>query len=281
LSDETKPVAQTLRFAVFEVDLRTRELRKQGVRVRLQEQPFQVLAMLLEQPGEMVSREELRQKLWPADTFVDFDHGLNTAINKLREVLGDSASTPRFVETLPRRGYRFIFPLSANIASAARPPRNEQPAGPADVTAAQPDSAVLPATSRVVSRSLFIALQLLYLIFYLAALANLHLLPAVFETLTGRGGDVAAAVVLLTAGLGIPVRLYLISATTFDFGRLGLQFARLFPFLFALDELWALSPFLLTHKLGYGLAFACVAALLWLPFAQRTLIRMAYPAQPD
>ncbi len=100
--------ADVLRFGVFEVDVRTGELRKKGVRIKLQEQPFQVLAVLLQHPGEVVTREELRSQNWPADTFVDFDNGLNTAINKLRETLGDSADSPRFIETLPRRGYRFI-----------------------------------------------------------------------------------------------------------------------------------------------------------------------------
>src|SRR5438105_15151964 len=99
------------RFGVYEADANTGELRKSGVRLRLQEQPFQVLLMLLERPGELVTREEIRQRLWPADTFVDFDHSLNTVINKLRETLGDSASNPRFVETLARRGYRFIAPV--------------------------------------------------------------------------------------------------------------------------------------------------------------------------
>src|ERR1700719_5009417 len=96
-----------LRFGVFEVDLRTGELTKRGLRIRLQEQPFQVLAMLLEKPGELVTREELREKIW-GQTVVDFDHTLNTAINNIREALGDSAENPRFVETLARRGYRFI-----------------------------------------------------------------------------------------------------------------------------------------------------------------------------
>ena len=96
------------RFGSFEMDLRAGELRKHGVRIRLQAQPFQILGMLLERPGEVVTREELRQALWPGDTFVDFDHGLNNAINRLRETLGDSAEGQRFVETLPRRGYRFI-----------------------------------------------------------------------------------------------------------------------------------------------------------------------------
>src|SRR6266436_7140149 len=97
-----------LSFGVFELDLRAGELRKHGLRVRLQEQPFQVLATLTEHPGEVVTREKLQKKLWPADTFVDFDHGLNKAISKIREALSDSAESPRFVETVARRGYRFL-----------------------------------------------------------------------------------------------------------------------------------------------------------------------------
>src|SRR6266852_3256017 len=103
-----------LRFGVFEVDVRAGELRKQGVRIKLQEQPFQVLRILLQRSGEVVTREELRNQLWQSDTFVDFDNGLNTSINKLREALGDSADSPRFIETLPRRGYRFIAPVNGN-----------------------------------------------------------------------------------------------------------------------------------------------------------------------
>jgi DNA-binding winged helix-turn-helix (wHTH) protein/tetratricopeptide (TPR) repeat protein len=101
-----------LRFGVFEVDVRSGELRKQGVRIKLQEQPFHVLTVLLQRPGEVVTRDELHSENWPADTFVDFDNSLNTAINKLREALGDSAENPRFIETLPRRGYRFIAPVT-------------------------------------------------------------------------------------------------------------------------------------------------------------------------
>jgi TolB-like protein/DNA-binding winged helix-turn-helix (wHTH) protein/Flp pilus assembly protein TadD len=111
-----------LRFGVFEVDLRAGELRKQGLRVRLQEQPFQLLAMLLEHPGEVVTREELQRKLWPADTFVDFDHGLNKAINKIRDALSDSAESPRFVETVARRGYRFVADVKVADAVSVRVP---------------------------------------------------------------------------------------------------------------------------------------------------------------
>jgi TolB-like protein/DNA-binding winged helix-turn-helix (wHTH) protein/Flp pilus assembly protein TadD len=106
-----------VRFGAFEADLRTCELRKHGLRIKLQDQPFQVLALLLQRPGEMVSREELRQNLWPEDTFVDFDVGLNNAIKRLRDALADAAEHPRYVETLPRRGYRFIAPIENGAAS--------------------------------------------------------------------------------------------------------------------------------------------------------------------
>src|SRR5215470_4335461 len=126
-----------LRFGVFEVDLRAGELRKQGMRVRLQEQPFQVLAILLARPGELVTREELQRKLWPADTFVDFDHGLNKAINKIRDALADSAESPRFVETVARRGYRFL--AEVRIAEAS-PMQNQDAANQAPSQANIPDT---------------------------------------------------------------------------------------------------------------------------------------------
>ena len=111
---------QLVRFGSFELDLRAGELRKQGVKIKLQEQPFQILAVLLEHPGQVVTREELRSKLWPADTFVDFDHSLNKAVNKLREALGDSAENPRFIETIPRRGYRLLAPIDPARESLAK-----------------------------------------------------------------------------------------------------------------------------------------------------------------
>ena len=114
----TIPSAQVIRFATFEVNLRSGEIRKAGMKLKLGGQPFQVLAILLERPGEMVTRDELQKRLWP-DTFVDIDHNLNTAINKIREVLGDSAESPRFVETVPRRGYRFIAYVNGSSANDA------------------------------------------------------------------------------------------------------------------------------------------------------------------
>jgi DNA-binding winged helix-turn-helix (wHTH) protein len=108
-----------VRFEVFEVDLRAQELYKSGRKIKLQVQPFQVLAMLLEQPGEVVTREEMQKRLWPADTFVDFDHSLNTAIKKLRQALGDDKKKPKFVETLPKRGYRFLASVKKPATSSA------------------------------------------------------------------------------------------------------------------------------------------------------------------
>jgi len=130
-----------LRFGVFELDLRAGELRKHGLRVRLQEQPFQVLATLLEHPGEVVTREELQKKLWPADTFVDFDHGLNKAINKIREALSDSAESPRFVETVARRGYRFLVEVKVADAAPIRSPELATEPHPTAEASDRPDAA--------------------------------------------------------------------------------------------------------------------------------------------
>lgn len=132
----TLPQSDVVRFGAYEADLRTGELRKHGVRVKLQEQPFQLLSLLLERPGELVTREEIQRRLWSADTFVDFDHGLNTAMRRLRDALSDSADNPRWVETLPRRGYRFVGPVAPKLA-----PRN------GDLPSAGSDAGDLPAVA--------------------------------------------------------------------------------------------------------------------------------------
>ena len=263
------------RFGVFELDRTAGELRKNGLKLRLQGQPFQVLALLLERSGEVVTREELRQKLWPSDTFVDFDHSVNTAINKVREVLGDSASVPRYVETLPRRGYRFIAPVHSG-----------PPAAPESVLAAiKPDPAPIaihpqlevPIPRRALTRGLFALSQVMYLCFYVAALFRIQAIQNIADSfLPPWGATALAGAVLVTAGIGIPLRCYLISGVGFDYQRLGEKFRQLFPLILALDQLWAVAPFLLMQKIGLGPAFAASAALLYLPFSERTLIRMAY-----
>jgi cholera toxin transcriptional activator len=253
------------RFGVFEVDLDARELRKQGRRLRMQDQPFAVLAVFLDRRGEVVSREELRQKLWSADTFVDFDHSLNTAVNKIREALGDSASSPRFVETLARRGYRFIGEVQWVDHEAL------------DNSTAQPQASAiseLPAASRSLTRFLFALIQVMYLAFYLAALSHWQGVDRISSAHTGS--QLILVLVLVTAGVGIPVRLYLFNATAFGYSRLGEKFRKMFIPLLALDELWAVVPFLILDRIGFGAAFAATAALLYVPFAERTLVRMTY-----
>lgn len=270
--------AKFVRFGVFEADLSAGELRKNGARVRLQEQPFQLLAYLLARKGTVVTREELREKLWPADTFVDFDHSLNTAVNKVREALGDSATAPRFVETLAKRGYRFIAPVEwvdgagASIAAAKS----------TEVSSRQAETPIDPALGvppphRGLVRILFALIQIMYLVFYVVALVRLQAVHgAASWFLPGWGAFAVQAAVLVTAAVGIPLRLYLLSAVGFDYRGLGENFRKLFLFLLVLDQLWAIAPFLLTPQIGIGGAFAATAALLYVPFSERTLVRMAY-----
>jgi len=274
----TRPQSGTgiRRFATFEVDLRTGELRKNGLRLKLQEQSFQVLAMLLERPGELVTRDQLREELWPADTFVDFDHGLNTAVNKLRDTLNDSAASPRYIETLPRRGYRFIYP----VEKAAQPSAGAvswTPAAEAIPTA----TSEARRKSRGLYRLLFLLLQATYLAIYVAALGKFGRAEEILVGWFGSLGNQAAIVLLVTAVLGVAVRLFLLNATAFDYRDLARLFQRMFWPLFVLDVLWALSPFLLAHKIGVGLAFAAFATMVWLPFAQRTLVRMTNQSATD
>jgi len=255
------------RFGVFEADLASGELRKSGLRIRLQDQPFQLLTFLLERPGELVTREEIREKLWPADTFVDFDHSLNTAIAKLREALGDSATSPRYVETLARRGYRFVAPVELSDPQA-------QPATPA-----LHSDLDVPRPHRSLTRSLFALIQIMYLIFYLEALFHLAEIDRIADAFLPAWASFALyCTVLVTAGVGIPLRCYLLSSAGFDYRHLGEKFQKLFLFILILDQLWAIAPFLLSERIGFGAAFAATAALLYVPFSERTLIRMAYPA---
>jgi cholera toxin transcriptional activator len=271
--------ARLLRFGVFEVDLDAGELRKNGARIRLQEQPFQVLTTLLQNAGQVVTRDRLRQEIWPADTFVDFDHSLNTAVNKIRESLGDSASSPRFVETLARRGYRFIAPVdSVSLAPPSRAASQSEGmlAGAPAPRVLHPDLHV-PIPRRGLVRSLFALIQVMYLIFYVSGLAHLHDADRVASSfIPGWRSMFIVGAIFVTGAVGIPLRFYLLSAVAFDFRKLAGTFGRLFPFVLAMDQLWAIAPFLLLPRIGVGLALAATAALLYVPFSERTLVRMGY-----
>ena len=305
---ESNAAKRLFRFAVFEADEQTGELRKQGRRLSLQGQPLQVLLMLLDRPGELVTRSEIQQRLWPEGTFVDFDHSLNTAVNKIRDSLGDSATSPRFIETLARRGYRFIAPVetvypSDGTTAINREPGDVSPAPvgafhppvqpaapilqsipPAEITGAtQAESELpqglltgpneLPQTSPSLVRVLFALLQVMYLCFYIISLARLGEIEGIIRGMLPNTFW-AVALLVVTAAVGIPTRLYLLSAVAFHAPGLREKFRRLFPVIFPLDELWALAPFLLAQEIGYGLAIGAAAALLYVPFAQRSLILM-------
>jgi TolB-like protein/DNA-binding winged helix-turn-helix (wHTH) protein/Tfp pilus assembly protein PilF len=161
---------ERFRFGVFDLDLRTGELHKHGLRIRLQEQPLQVLALLLEHPGEVVTREELQRKLWPADTFVDFDHGLNKAINKIRDALGDSAESPRFVETIARRGYRFLAEVKAADTVSVPSQEITPPPNPAVEIRGHPDLDVA-ATAKYHSPTLAWKISAFVLLLLMASVA--------------------------------------------------------------------------------------------------------------
>jgi len=259
-------------FGVFEVDTAGGELRKHGVRIKLHSQPFQVLVMLLERPSELITREEMRQRLWGDGTFVDFDHGLNSAVNKIREALSDSAASPRYVETVSGKGYRFIAPVSAVPAAPAEPAAPE-PAAPA-ARAALSTAEELPAPPRKVVRILLLLVQALYLSFYLTALANLREVDEIFVEARLLQPSLLTLAVISTACILIPVRLYLAAAAAFDLRQLPQKFARIFPALLVGDLLWAVSPFLLVRHVSAGLALGMTAILVYLPFAQRSLVLM-------
>jgi cholera toxin transcriptional activator len=283
------------RFGVYEADTASGELRKSGIRLRVQEQPFQALLLLLERPGEVVTREELRQKLWPSDTFVDFDHSLNTIINKLREALGDTASNPRFIETLAKRGYRFLLPVesvtnhrSSGDLAQAQVEEAAEAATRSPVQAVDHAEAVstflltspreIPDAPRGYVRFLFLLIQVMYLCFYIGALARLSAIQELLDQAFGSSVWITV-ILIVSAAIGIPLRFYLLSSVAFDVKDLSRKFLRIFPATFVLDEIWALSPFLMAPQIGFGLALGVTAALIYVPFAQRSLVLMRAKAR--
>lgn len=268
--------AARYKFGLYEVNAMSGELFRDGRKLRMQEQPFQVLVALLEKPGEVVTREDLRQRLWPSDTFVDFDHSLNTAINKLRDALGDGAANPRFIETLPRRGYRFIAPVQLANASIPAAAVEDVPSPPEQRP--QVAGAELPQAHPATARILFGLLQIMYLVFYTLALWQLDEVVRIAGKVH-LGATLVLPLVLVSALVGIALRLYTLNATLFNYRHLGVNFRKLFPLILVLDVLWATSPFLIIQLISVGLAFAACAALVYSPFAQRVLALIAYPPQ--
>jgi len=272
---------RVFRFGVFEANEAAGELRKHGVRIKLHSQPFKVLLLLLERPMGIVTREEMRQRLWGTETFVDFDHGLNTAVNKIREALGDSASVPRYVETVSGKGYRFLAPVTLHEQTPDSDPDKRispspEPLGVTGLSAGTllttPDE--LPTVSRMLVRTLLLLIQMMYLAFYIGALANLTEIDEIFLETGVPHPAAAMSFLVTTAAVLIPVRLFIVVAVALDFQNLPSKFRRLFPVLLILDLLWAVSPFLLIHHINTGLALGLSAPLVYLPFAQRSLVLM-------
>lgn len=282
------PPAHVYRFGVFEADAATGELRRKGVRVRLHAQPFQVLLMLLERPGELLTREEICRELWPEGMFVDYEHGVNSAVNRIRDALGDTASNPRFVETLARRGYRFLVPVERLVPGGAQPADGTEHPEQAARAAAEviPEVAAgtesrlrilatpedLPKTPYPVVQTLFVLLQLMYVAFYVAALANLGEIEDILSPLAKAPWPLDTLIV--TAAILIPLRAFMLCAVLFHAPGVRQKLLKLWPFLFPLDVLWSLSPFLLLHHMNFGLALACTTLLVYSPFAQRSLVLM-------
>jgi len=287
--------ARRYRFGAFEADAATGELRRRGIRVKLNAQPFQVLLLLMDRPGQLLTREEISRELWPDGTFVDYEHGVNSAVNRIREALGDTAANPRFVETLARRGYRFVAPVEridlsegpahespsaaeqqANLKAPAAVSGGQTPATPEPHSKpgirilATPEE--LPKASHRTVQTLFVLLQLMYVGFYVGALANLTEIEDLFAPLPKA--TQALTVLIVTAAILIPVRAFVLTAVLFHAPGVRKEFLRIWPFLLAFDELWALSPFLLLHHINFGLALACTTLLVYSPFAQRSLILM-------
>ena len=271
--------ARRYRFGAFEADAATGELRRQGIRVRLNAQPFQVLCLLLERPGELLTREEIARELWSDGTFVDYEHGVNSAINRIREALGDTASGPRFVETLARRGYRFVAPVErigggerVSVRASAERAATSAESAPEPRGGLLASAHELPRISYPVVQTFFVLLQLMYVSFYVGALANL---PEIEELLSALPHAASAFTLLIvTAAVLIPVRTFMLCAVLMHAPRVRQKLLRIWPFLLPFDMLWALSPFLLLHHIDFGVALACTALLVYSPFAQRSLVLM-------
>jgi cholera toxin transcriptional activator len=259
-----------IRFEVFELDLQTGELHKSGSRVQLQDQPARLLAFLANRPGQLVTRDEIHRALWKDGEFVEFEHAVNTAIHKIRVALEDTTESPRIIETLPRKGYRFIatidflqevVPLNGGDSAKTRP-------------AVMEDTFLLP-LSAATSRLLFLLAQMPYVATYLVVFYYWYNLD---EALTRTFGYIpvewSRPVLQVLALIGFSVRVYLIALVGWGHTEAGARYRRLFPYLLVLDALWAATPLLIQH--GGGLALISWAGLIlmgWLIFGQKTLMQ--------
>jgi DNA-binding winged helix-turn-helix (wHTH) protein len=279
---ESKPTR--VRFDSFELDCNTGELFKDGSRLKLQDQPARLLILLLSKAGRLVSRDEIQEALWADGQFVEFEHAINVAIKKIREALNDDPLKPRMLETLPRKGYRFIAPvepIESPVQSVAveskvvlPPPETELP--PQLRTKVQSKDSdeetlerefALPAAS---ARILFLTVQVMYLTIYSLALIHMYDIASVLGV---AGIGWLATPLLIGAAGSIPVRLYLMFTVGLGHPAAGMKYRRMLPYLMPWDWIWAASPFLAVHTIGPEWALVLSAVLVYPPISQLILMR--------
>jgi DNA-binding winged helix-turn-helix (wHTH) protein len=278
--------AEIIKFDEFELDLGRYELRRQGQPLKLEKLPMELLILLAEREGQLVTREEIIQRVWGDNVYVDTRQGINTAVRKIRLALKDDPDQPRILLTVVGKGYRLLAPIviapggetgvetAGTIDAAPEPsagpdlkPASETP--PAIAPSAAPTGAVAPVVDPALARALFLVIQAGYLTLYGAAFAHL---PGIRRLALPAG---TAQFTLIAGLLGAAVHLYLSAAVAFNFPGSGRLFRQIFPAVLALDVLWSASPLFLFERWG-ELTLLFVAMLAFLPFSQRTLMRSAY-----
>jgi DNA-binding winged helix-turn-helix (wHTH) protein len=255
-----------MRFGDFELDCATAELYKNGRRLKLQDQPARLLVLLASRAGTLVTRADIQETLWADGQFVEFEHAINVAVKKIREALDDDPLKPRFVETVPKKGYRFIGAIDAVPAQPAQSVSVATESSVHDEQILEREFALPAARAGI----LFIAVQAVYLTIYGLALLHIHDVAAVL----GEAGIPWLAVpVLVGAAASIPVRLYLIFTVGLGHPAAGMKYRRMLPYLMPWDWLWAPSPFLAVQAIGAEWALVMSILLAYPPISQLILMR--------
>ncbi len=261
-----------MRFGNFELDCATAELYKDGRRLKLQDQPARLLVLLASRAGTLVTRADIQETLWADGQFVEFEHAINVAVKKIREALDDDPLKPRFIETVPKKGYRFIGAIEVEPAELVQPPQPAPPAPVAGEPATDDEEIlerefVLPAAR---ARILFIAVQAVYLTIYGLALLHMHDVAVV---LAETGIPWLAMRWRVGASASIPVGLYLILTVGLGHPAAGMKYRRMLPYLMPWDWVWAPSPFLASSAIGAEWALVMSILLAYPPISQLILMR--------
>ena len=271
--------AEVIKFDEFELDLGRYELRRQGQPLKLEKIPMELLILLAERQGQLVTRDEIIKRLWGDNVYVDTRQGINTAIRKIRLALKDDPDDPRVLLTVVGKGYRLVAPVTTLESARDEARADLEPAQVAPVAAPEAPIAgvALPSAASSgslavdprLARVLFLIIQAGYLALYGFALAHLAQIRAM------RLPTATPALTLIAGLLGAALHLYLSAAVAFNYPGSGRLFRQMFPGVLAIDVIWAASPLFLFERWG-EVTLLCVAALAFLPFSQRTLMRSAY-----